>query len=412
MAFLKTEVSDILFFCRNEPFFFWSSVIFYVCILMCVAPGFRRWFKGTFEAPNPSTNSHLAPLDAFRGFAALWVFSYHTWITMQPLNNGMLSMGFVRYGQAAVPVFAVLSGLLIYRSLRGRKITGVLLKSYAKRRFLRIYPLYLVTMIVSVAIGIAIGKGAWGDGKAGLIADVFMLRMFGFPDFCGSPPFNPPSWSLNVEMLFYIALPVWMILSRRRPGLSALAGFVLFAAAGTTTLAKQYLLMKYFFVGIMVCEVMESEWFAKRGNAAGGFLLAAGIALLGLNCAGMPLPDMLINSLSAKAGFAAKPFGNPDYTLTIGFGTALALLGVVKFRPAAVLLSLYPFRFIGIVSYSVYLWHTILIRDPFLGDIDYGAAVGRGDWLTFLLIYMPAVLLYASISYVLIEKTFQKMRPR
>jgi peptidoglycan/LPS O-acetylase OafA/YrhL len=410
---INNELTKVAFFARELPFFVWSAAVFYAALLaVCVAPPLRRRFLAVFEAPNPSTHSQIAPLDTFRGMAAMWVVAYHTWITTQPFNDGMLAAPCVRYGQMAVPIFAVLSGLLVYRSLRNRIAGPADISKYFRRRFLRIYPLYIITLVVSIGIGLLIGKGLWGDGKLGLFADAFMLRVFGFPDFLGTPPWNTPAWSLNVEVLFYIALPLLVIAAGRRIVWTSVVGLLIFSAVGTTGVMKPFLLMKCFFIGILICEVIEAEYFKKINGVAAFVLFAAGAVMLGLNCAGMPVLDISLNYIGSRAGMGPSPFSNIEFSVTAGVAAAFMFVGAAVCMPVNRLLSAYPLRFFGIISYSIYLWHSILIRAPFLGSVDFKNTAGRGDWFTFILIITPAILLYASLSYVLIEKPFLNLRPK
>src|SRR6185369_15911702 len=102
--------------------------------------------------PAPTTKSTLAPIDAFRGLAALWVAAYHYWQWPQPyFDDAARWLPVIRLGDKAVPVFVILSGFLIWRSVRSIR-DGADLTRYMQNRFLRLYPLYaVVTLVVFVA---------------------------------------------------------------------------------------------------------------------------------------------------------------------------------------------------------------------------------------------------------------------
>ena len=78
--------------------------------------------------------------------------------------------------------------------------------------------------------------------------------------------------------------------------------------------------------------------------------------------------------------------------------------------------NLYPLRFLGVISYSLYLWHSfiIIVNTPIrfngFGGIQGTMNLPRANGLgTFLLIYVPATVLYSAVSYALIERPARKL---
>ncbi len=65
-------------------------------------------------------------------------------------------------------------------------------------------------------------------------------------------------------------------------------------------------------------------------------------------------------------------------------------------------MSVAPLRWLGKISYSLYLWHYPVLR--VLRD--------HGDWKTALLIGLPVSLMLASLSYATVERWGLNMRTR
>src|SRR6266850_2257903 len=191
-----------------------SAVLFYACVLaLLFSPRFRSFAMPHLSMPGSSTKQNFAALDGFRGLAALLVALNHLWqFPRTVFDSVQVNMQFIALGSKAVPIFCVLSGFLIYRSARNVvDVQG--LRRYFKRRFLRIYPIYIASTLALFVLG----------RNPDILPEVFMLRVFGYPTFS-----NPVTWSLYVEVAFYLLAPIFVFLAGRRALLlSFIAFFVL-----------------------------------------------------------------------------------------------------------------------------------------------------------------------------------------
>ena len=131
------------YFLQQLPFVTISAVLGLAALLLLVVPSIRRKVSPVFS----STHVHEIPLlDTLRGFAALFVMMFHTWQWLQPFNDSARSLlPFIVQGNKGVPIFASLSGLVIYMGLKDRINTIDDLRIYLLRRIYRIYPLFIVT---------------------------------------------------------------------------------------------------------------------------------------------------------------------------------------------------------------------------------------------------------------------------
>lgn len=262
-------MSEFLQWLSFSPFATVSATFFYlIAIAYCASAPARRKVQQLLSHPTPSTNQQFDALDSYRGLAAALVAMSHMWQWPMPIFNATQTQWwwFLSFGSKAVAIFSVLSGFLIFRSLK-KSETFTDLHSYFKRRFLRVYPLYFVTVIAGFALLQA------KLTPANVVGEFFMLRSLGFSTFT-----NPAAWSLYVEVLFYLLLPAWVILFRRRPLTSSVVCFAIFLLADSFS-SREFWLWKYFFAGIIASEIADR--LKGRLNEISGFaIFIAGVVLL------------------------------------------------------------------------------------------------------------------------------------
>lgn len=135
-------------------------------------------------------------LEALRGIAALLVVWHHAiyhkhWLDPSYTPDGVFS--FNPPGHLSVIVFFVLSGYVIGR-VHILPLTRQDILPYLKKRFVRIYPIYFVTMLIAYVVA----RGSYPISK--IIGDLTIV-----PRFTESVIFeNNPAWSLPYEITFYL----------------------------------------------------------------------------------------------------------------------------------------------------------------------------------------------------------------
>jgi len=309
-----------------------------------------------------SPHAYFPYIDGLRAIAVVSVVLYH-------LHAAWLPGGF-----AGVDVFFVISGFVVSASVGLRERTSLpsFWTYFLARRFQRIAPALLACLLTTTLAATLFIPEAWlseHNQKTGRFA------FFGFSNFVlahnansyFSPitEFNPytHTWSLGVEEQFYLLFPVlfwaWSFGGRWRPvtlAVSITLGVVSLVHAwwlGTTdSQAAFYLLASRFWelaTGVVLYQAMAcaGRRFDTADTApASSWKAAAGIAGLGLMAYGL---------------WTSQPESFPvPGALWAVAGTALAL-GALHGQPGSVwpvrLLSAPPMRFIGAMSYSLYLWH-------------------------------------------------------
>jgi len=384
-----------------------STVALYLAVaVVLLVPALRRRVAGLFVTPLPSTHAYSGALDSYRGLAAVMVafahivfFCYPVFWASKDCYPYLISYG----GNKAVPVFVMLSGFLIYRSVR--KVETVAdLKDYACRRFLRIYPLYFATTLAVFAVGQMTLK------PRTLIPELFMFRTVGFPTFG-----NPPTWSLYVEVCFYVFLPVFVLTAGRRTGWASAIAFAALTAADSAG-ARETWLWKYFFLGILVSNLsdvlaMLRRWPAVR-EVVGAAVFAAGVGVLYYDLGG--------KDADWFSKVAHVPHNLAEYTLGLGFGFGLVVAGSMTSVVIARVVGIYPLRFLGTISYSIFLVHPfyILANFPLLKFSEVGRTqpffevIGVAPWWFGFFVFAPGLLIWSSATYLLIERPFLMMRSR
>lgn len=341
-----------------------------------------------------SMNAYRRDIDGMRAVAVLSVLAYH---------YGLSAPG----GFVGVDVFFVISGYLI-GSLLYRQATGGTFSylAFYTRRARRILPALLAVLAVTYAamLLVATPSDLRDYGKTALatllsLSNVQLWRAFNY--FHPTAELNPllMTWSLGVEEQFYLVAPVVMLLLPRlalRGRLIVLCSLIAvsLALAGWAVRldpgAAFYLLPTRAWelaAGVLV-GVLEIHGIGRRIRGwAGEALALAGLVLI-------LVPVMAYDRQTPFPGWTALP---PVLGCALLLSTPASALN-------RRLLALPPMRAIGLVSYSLYLWHWPLISMARL-------MVGQEQpslSVRLALLAMSGVL--AAASYRFVETPFRRAR--
>jgi peptidoglycan/LPS O-acetylase OafA/YrhL len=329
--------------------------------------------------PTSDRGRRAAGLDGLRALAALSVVCFHVWLYRFPdpthvRQSGLLDDVLSDFRLGLI-LFFVLSGYLLYRGFARaalRRNGPVDLGVYALRRAARILPAYYLAMLGTFAL-------LWGArGTPGVrLPDGGDLALFAFFGQNYSRhtilTFNPVTWTLCLEVLFYALLPLLGAIGyrwsqgRARRQAALLAGLILFGVAwnggvyllGGGMLATKALpaYLPYFGLGMLLALWVE-KCVARDGRpprvgtVATFALLMAGVA--GVVCNGI---------WHASSAADAVPFVTSALqNLPAGIGFATLLTAVVVGRgPATAWIHARPLAMVGLFSYGLYLWHVPLM---------------------------------------------------
>lgn len=152
-------------------------------------------------------NKRLEQLDGLRGICALVVLVHHVLIFLAPAKSSSLTFGvkflelliqiFGSMGLVAVIIFFVLSGFVIGYTTP-EKYSKEQAKKYLFRRFIRLYPIYLLVLLITFALSQNLPS----------IKDVIGAVFFTQGWFIPQIPNNEPLWTLHYEFMFYLLFVV------------------------------------------------------------------------------------------------------------------------------------------------------------------------------------------------------------
>ena len=157
--------------------------------------------------PPPATAGQYVVLDTLRAVGALCVLTTHTAFQSGAyVTHGVWGTMLARL-DVGVAIFFVLSGFLLSRPFLDRGLPGGRRPStghYLWKRFLRIMPVYVLTVVVALTFIKRNGDLGFSDW----VTTLLMLNTFVDPTL---PYGLTHMWSLAVEVTFYLALPLIMV---------------------------------------------------------------------------------------------------------------------------------------------------------------------------------------------------------
>ncbi len=341
-------------------------------------------------------------LDGLRAVAALAVLLTHVAFQTGEVARAAGGAVLARL-DAGVAVFFVLSGFLLYRPYALARASGTprpSIRRYVLRRAARILPAYwlalgAVALTSSLPAGVLVTHLWLGQTYTGPLVAAFTQ-----------------TWSLCTEVAFYAALPALALLARRGEGVALGAGML-----GT-----------YVYIGLvrgfgadraLLWLPGHLDWFAAgMAVAAVAARLSAGVggrvsrALLQLAA----WPGTCWAAAGTLLWLVATPVAGP-LTLAPVPGpaavtkeVAYAVVGALLLIPAALgstgsalgtLLASSPARWLGRISYGVFLWHLLVLRGIYVLT---GWAAFSGRMWTVAILTAAGSVAVATASWILLER--------
>lgn len=387
----------------------------------------------------------LIGLDGARGLSCLGVVVMH--ISGHYSPNTASTYRTNLFGTGLI-FFYVLSGFLLFlpylRNLVADRSAAVLpsTKNFAIHRFARIMPGYLVIFLLcNYVFSVAYVQNAAlqpprTDAGTGTITNVWQL----LANLTLVQSYIPqyfqtglnPSWSLTLEFAFYASLPLLGMLLfkvRRQTNLSpwriALIAPVMLIVIGFAGKLLVPLLMDRFQVtdpllmdwGPNWVAVFLRSFIASADNFAFGMLAAIVVVAIERRAlresisrrvrtwsliAG--LPAGLVCAVLLALGGVPALFGVSAVAVLAGLAILVIVAPLVQGRTSAVakVLETAPFRFIGKISLSAYLWHFPVML--LLGRAGLMASDSIRGMLWNVAIGLTAAILISTVTYYAVER--------
>lgn len=332
-------------------------------------------------------------LTGLRGFAALWVVSFHFMDATNLLFPASKHLNwFFSAGGSGVPLFFILSGFILIHTYRDKfaRFTWREYSNFIGLRLARIYPAYLAAlaaMVFLVLLAALTGKPYTAESYplSVLPFEALMLHQWLPTEFFG---WNYPDWSVSAEWFAYLfVFPIAIWLLKRLAGVSHLVIIVL---------------------TLTVC-VLEPTVRAGWCISMVSLLFLVGALLCDLRHRLMPSLPRHLDLVAAVLFFGGLWFA-PEFLQRFP-GAFLIVIGLLLLGLSRAdgwvsrLLATRPVVFLGVISYSIYLSHGIVLRAlkialPTQSYSDAPLPVRTGIFLTYLAtILLAAIALYYTVEH-------------
>jgi peptidoglycan/LPS O-acetylase OafA/YrhL len=346
----------------------------------------------------PWLRGHIPALDGLRGIAVSLVVLYHCY---PKLGHGGLAR-FAEFGWAGVNLFFVLSGFLITGIILDGRDDPRFFRNFYARRSLRIWPVYVLLLALTyLAIPLLLDlspRRAWYLVKTApwpyylfFVQNLFHISM---------PGAIAPTWSLAIEEQFYV---LWAPIGRRLrlPSLAALLGGVLLASpivrawnGGWLTPTHTLIHLDGLAAGSLVAVLMRLAGLQRR------HWKLLGLAGIGAGISGIIL--MLIRGTALA-----------DTLLALGFAGMLISAILAEDRPNLYgrLLRSAPLKFVGTVSYGLYMTHILVF--VVIGYFDHRLA-HYGVWGDYAVVALRVVfsMTVAALLWKYFERPILRLKSR
>jgi peptidoglycan/LPS O-acetylase OafA/YrhL len=290
----------------------------------------------------------VVALDGLRGFMTILVIVSHFFGEVpHGLRPTML-------GWLAVDMFFVLSGYLIGRLIIERKQHANFFAVFYLRRFCRIIPPYLVTVLVLFAL-LALIRLPWVDAEIRFpLWSYLSFNQNFFMISTGSigAHWLAPTWTLAVEEHFYLVIPALIAFVPARRLVAVLAAVVIGAVLLRTAIYRfdilpdmAALVLLPMRADILVCGILAAVAFRTRG--------------VPWELIQLPLRVTPIIMLVGALGLKLLDNGSFEAVgpLLVAIGCAVFILTIVLGAPEAKRFSSPVLRFFGNNGYCLYLTH-------------------------------------------------------
>jgi len=341
-------------------------------------------------------SSRIPSLDGLRAISIMLVMvSHFAYIKNFPLPKVIDPLWLDRLGPLGVRVFFVISGFLITSLLLGELETNqsINLGRFYLRRTLRIFPPYYFFVLVMIVLS----RLNWVELYNRDIIHAFTYTINYYPErswVIGH------AWSLSVEEQFYLLWPALLILAGKRRGLWIALAFILLAP---------FIRLGYYYLKPAFVEYELGYRFETTADAIAVGCLLAGMyswlirqplfhrvvkSRLFILVPILVLFASQINPIRIRYLFLAISIQN------IGIAACIVWSIIHSTGRVGKVLNAKPVVYIGVMSYSIYLW-----QQPFLNPFS-------SLYINQFPINIILVAGAALVSYYLIERPSLQLRRR
>lgn len=291
-------------------------------------------------------------LNGYRGLCALLVFVHHVagsgivpWPGGSLLADGATYLGLsLAYG---VEMFFMISGFVILGSLLRHASVG----GFLRDRGIRIFSAWVPALVALSAVTLVAGIKPFEHTGALESLALFVGNLFLLPPIAPFPMVHPGSWSLSYEWVFYLLAAAGVVLWRRVPPRTwALALWVACGAVFICLFPRSL----FFVTGVLV--FVYRDWFARHERWLRWPVVSLLLFLLAWRATGVMKAHLNITLLDVLLQGHA-------WAVLLALLASLHMFASVCLNASrqSVFLQGPTFQFLGNISYSFYLWHTLVM---------------------------------------------------
>lgn len=303
-------------------------------------------------------------LDGFRGICALSVAVYHVHI-----SQSFGEWAFFRNAHYLVSFFFVLSGFVMVHTYRQRLATTDQFKQFFITRTFRLYPLHVVVLLFAIAlevvklaaerVGIAFNQPSFTGQRAPqeILPNLLLLQSW-WPGF-NPQSFNFPAWSISVEYYVYMIFAGILLCTPRIS--TPIFLMISLMATACLSLGYGYLMepalqgLSCFFAGVITYHLYQVIHNKSIPRWVHTVLETVGICLTA---------SLLVSDIDHK-----------QIILMLVF-CALMLIFSFEGGVISTLLKARPFEKLGVLSYSIYMTHAMVLFASTLALLLVGKVTG------------------------------------
>jgi len=338
------------------------------------------------------TKNYRSDIDGLRAVAVLSVVLYH-------FGFPALTGGFV-----GVDIFFVISGYLITAIVQRELAEGTFtLGGFYRRRVRRILPALLAVVGASVVAGFFLlmpgdytGLGWQAALSVTGMSNVYFKLRTGYFDQAAEMLPLLHTWSLAIEEQFYLVWPLWLAgaswLAGRRPKITGLA------VAGAAAVS---FIVAIWWVGTAPVQAFYSPFSRAWELALGALIVFLPILRGRLTSELATLTGALLIGWTVFTLTSSDPFPGLG-ALAPCLGAALLIWPRERLTLVGRVLSLRPMVLIGLISYSLYLWHWPIL----VFYRHYNNGLMPNSWTAAVLI--AATFAMSLLSWRFIERPFRR----
>ncbi|MGZ0149356.1 acyltransferase family protein [Kribbella sp. WER1] len=361
--------------------------------------------EGDAGPPRPSGRlPRVESLTGLRWWAAFFVFCHHmTQLAPLPIYD------FLKYGVSGVTFFFVLSGFVLTWSAQ----PGTKIRTFYRRRFARIFPLYILTLVAAFFVFYRVDPPAGMPWIKPVSLTVLALSALLVHGWSNNPTIlyggNPAGWTLSVEAFFYAYFPFVWRLTRR---LKTAGGLILCVAVVVLSGAYRLALFHYktevpilpqpvlhsvaFLFGIGLAIALRSGWKPRIPVWFAFLVTGGGLYVLWYSGAHpTQFPGAVTMGLCQKE------------ILTLLYGFLILAVAARDMRGGRSLLRSKPLVALGQWSYAFYLVHATIMY----AIKEYHGIAGPIGWsnLTWYAGVLALSIFASAVLYKFVEHPMERL---